>query len=124
MKKNLLSLLLFSSILFSKEVVSSKENIIELMNKGYTIVDIRNYREWEKTGVIPKAKTIMFFKENGEYNVSVFLAKLKLLNVNINKIALISTNGEKSKEASNAIKKEAKINVIDLVGGYNNLRKN
>jgi rhodanese-related sulfurtransferase len=117
-------ILAISTILLSKDIDSSKKNILTLMKNGYTIVDIRDYHEWERTGVVPKAKTIIFFTKEHKYNASIFLAKLKMLGVNTKKLALISEEGKKSKEAVNILEKEMKNEYINLKGGYKKLSEN
>ena len=106
----LLSITLFAQL--TNEPVSQK-----LIDSGVPIVDIRTPAEWRETGILKNAITIMFFNEQGEYDVNGFLTLLNKKVDTTKPFALICHTGSRTAMVSQFLSQKLKYNVINLQGG-------
>ena len=98
--KILLFFLLFPKLIFAEVIKVNNEEIIELMQNGVPIVDIRTSNEWVDTGVIDDSNLLTFFDKDGKYNTDLWLSKLERL-IDIDKpFILICRSGKRSGRAS------------------------
>ncbi|PHR53868.1 MAG: sulfurtransferase [Arcobacter sp.] len=51
----------------------SRDDFLEKLEEGYTIIDVRRQDEWDSTGVIEGSVKITFFDESGQYDAKAFL---------------------------------------------------
>lgn len=116
-------LLTFTSLINAADIDATYENIILFQETG-TLIDIRPPNEWQKTGVIPKAKTIVFFNKSDKNAEKVFVAKLQKYGIDSSRpIGLISSDGITSKKAQKILHDKMKMDVVNFTGGYKNISK-
>jgi rhodanese-related sulfurtransferase len=115
LKKIIFTLLLLVVSLFAE--YKSEYPTKELLNSGIPIVDIRTPGEWRETGVLKGAIPIMFFDQNGNYDVNRFLSKLNEKVDTKKPFALICRTGSRTSMVAPWLAKELGYNVINLKGG-------
>lgn len=115
MKTFLLSLLLLQTFAFAE--VTNEYPSQKILDAKTPIVDIRTPGEWKETGLLQGAIPIMFFNEQGNYNVEAFLQELSTKVDTKKPFALICRTGSRTKLVSNFLSKEYGYDVIDLQGG-------
>jgi rhodanese-related sulfurtransferase len=89
----------------------------KLIDSKIKIIDIRTPSEWKTTGLVKGSYPIMFFDEQGNYNVESFLGKLNKVVKKGEKFALICNSGNRTQIVGNFLGKQQGYNVIDLQGG-------
>lgn len=115
MRLALLSLLLTLSTLSADYIRQPIDQ--KLVDSKIKIIDIRTPGEWKTTGLVKGSIPIMFFDEQGNYNLDRFLAEL---NKNVKKnerFAVICNSGSRSKVLGTYLGNQLGYNVIDLAGG-------
>lgn len=115
MKKLLFIGLLLTTTLFAKltnEYASQK-----LLNSNIPIVDIRTPAEWEETGLLKGAIPIMFFNEQGGYDVNGWLRELNAKVDTTKPFALICHTGSRTMIVAQFLSQKLNYNVINLLGG-------
>jgi len=115
LKKIFLTLLLLASSLMAElkhEYLSQ-----ELIDSKIPIVDIRTPAEWKETGIVKNSIPIMFFNEQGAYDVNAFLTELNAKVDTKKTFALICRTGSRTSIISAFLSKELKYSVIDIKGG-------
>ena len=116
-----LSALFLSVSLFAG--VESRYLTIDLLNSETKIIDIRTESEWWETGLIKGSYPITFFDERGNYDVSIFLTKLKKIIKPNEQFALICRTGNRTKNVADFLGKNG-YEVINLQGGIIHAIKN
>lgn len=89
----------------------------KLVNSKIKIIDIRTPGEWKTTGLVKGSVPIMFFDEQGNYNVEAFLGELNKHVKKNEKFALICNSGSRTQVVGGFLGKQLGYNVIDLQGG-------
>lgn len=89
----------------------------KLVESKIKIIDIRTPGEWKTTGLVKGSIPIMFFDEQGNYNVEDFLGKLNKTVKKEEKFALICNSGNRTQTVGTFLGKQMGYNVIDLQGG-------
>ena len=89
----------------------------KLVESKIKIIDIRTPGEWKTTGLVKGSIPIMFFDEQGNYNVEDFLGKLNKTVKKGEKFALICNSGNRTQTVGTFLGKQMGYNVIDLQGG-------
>ena len=89
----------------------------DFLKKDIKIIDIRTPAEWRETGIVKGAHTIMFFDEQGNFDVPKFLAKLNKIVKKDEQFALICRVGSRTAEISKFLSSQLGYNVINLGGG-------
>ena len=115
LKKTVFILLLLVSSLFAElknESLSQK-----LLDSKIPIVDIRTPTEWKQTGIIKGSIPIMFFTQNGGYDIKDFLTKLNAKVDTTKPFALICRTGSRTKIVSAYLSKELNYKVTNISGG-------
>jgi rhodanese-related sulfurtransferase len=114
--KKILFGLVFSVSMLSAELtqVWASQDFID---KKIKIIDIRTPAEWKETGIVKDAYTIMFFDEQGEYNVLNFLRQLKMAVKENEPFALICRVGSRTGMISEFLSEKLGYKVINLKGG-------
>ncbi len=121
LKKIILSVLILSSF-----ALAQLQNIVaspEFVKKGIPIVDIRTPSEWRETGIIKGAYTIMFFSEDGQYDVKKFLKELNKAVDTKKPFAIICHTGSRTAMVGDFLAKQLGYSVINLEGGMDNLTR-
>jgi rhodanese-related sulfurtransferase len=114
-KKLFSSILFFSSTLFA--TITNQYPSKEIIDSKTPIVDIRTPEEWVETGIAKGAITIMFFDNNGNYNIDVFLKELNQKVDTKKTFALICRTGRRTKIVSAFLSQKLNYDVINLQGG-------
>lgn len=88
-----------------------------LLNTKIKIIDIRTPGEWKTTGLVKGSIPIMFFDEQGNYNVDAFLGELNKHVKKNEKFALICNSGNRTQVVGKFLGNQLGYSVIDLQGG-------
>jgi rhodanese-related sulfurtransferase len=115
MNKWLLSLLLSATALMANYTAQPIDS--KIMASKIKIIDIRTPAEWKTTGLVKGSIPIMFFDEQGNYNLESFLATLNKKVKKGEKFALICNSGNRSAILGKHLGTQMGYNVIDLSGG-------
>ena len=115
MKKIFLTLLILATSLMAElknEYLSQK-----LIDSKIPIVDIRTPGEWKETGIVKNSIPIMFFNEEGGYDVNAFLTQLNA-KVNTKKqFAIICRTGSRTAIVADFLSKQLHYNVVNVKDG-------
>jgi rhodanese-related sulfurtransferase len=128
MKKILLLLITLQALLLADFKGVNSTELETLMKQGAPVIDIRTPGEW-KEGVIPGAHKIMFFDENGKYNLDRFMAALnKVVKDKNQPFILVCRTASRTKMVGNFLSKEAgyaHVKELDggMMWGWNNQHK-
>lgn len=77
------------------------------IEQNVVVVDIRTPPEWKELGVIPGSKRIMFFDENGRYNVEVWLKELsKYVKSKEQQFVLVCRSGNRTGSVGSFLSKQ------------------
>ncbi len=122
MKKIVLTLLILLSSLYAElknESLSQK-----ILDSNIPIVDIRTLPEWVETGIIKGSIPIMFFNEQGGYDIRGFLTELNAKVDTTKPFALICRTGSRTKVLSAYLAGELHYKVTNIAGGimYPNMK--
>jgi rhodanese-related sulfurtransferase len=115
MRITLIAFFIFATTLMAEYVAQPIDQ--KLIDSKIKIIDIRTPGEWKETGMIKGSLPIMFFDEEGNYNVETFLGKLNKAVKKGEKFALICNSGSRTQVVGNFLGKQQGYNVIDLQGG-------
>lgn len=86
-------------------------------DKGIKIIDIRTPDEWKETGIVKGSYTIMFFDEEGEFNLENFLMQLNMAVKKDEQFALICRVGSRTGMVAEFLSEKLGYKVINLQGG-------
>ena len=89
----------------------------KLLDSKIKIIDIRTPSEWRETGIIKGSIPIMFFDEQGNYDLEKFITQLNTKVKKGEKFALICRTGSRTQVVGSHLGKQMGYNVIDLQGG-------
>ena len=115
MKKIFLTLLILASTLMAElkhEYLSQK-----LIDSKIPIVDIRTPGEWKETGIVKNSIPIMFFNEQGAYDVNAFLTELNAKVDTTKQFAIICRTGSRTAIISDFLSKQLHYNVVNVKDG-------
>lgn len=115
MKKLIFIVLLFVTTLYAtlvNEYASQK-----LLDSKMPIVDIRTPPEWIETGLIQGAIPIMFFNEQGNYDINGWLKKLNEKVDTTKPFALICRTGSRTAVLAPFLAQKLGYHVINIQGG-------
>ncbi len=87
------------------------------VNQKIKIIDIRTPAEWKETGIVKDSYTIMFFDEEGNFNVESFLKQLDMVVKKDEPFALICRVGSRTGIVSEFLSEKLGYKVINLKGG-------
>jgi len=87
------------------------------IKRSIKIIDIRTPLEWKETGIIKNSYTIMFFDEEGNFNVENFLSQLKKVVKKDEQFALICRVGSRTGLVGQFLSEKLGYNVVNLKGG-------
>lgn len=77
MKKLIVLFIFLSSFVNAANLNNiSPAQLQEMIDKKIPVIDIRTPPEWKQLGVVPTSEKIMFFDEQGKYDVQKWLDKL------------------------------------------------
>lgn len=115
MKKIFLTLLILVSTLMAElkhEYLSQK-----LIDSKIPIVDIRTPGEWKETGIVKNSIPIMFFNEEGAYDVNAFLTELNAKVDTKKQFAIICRTGSRTAVIADFLSKQLHYNIVNIKDG-------
>ena len=115
MKKIFLTLLILVSTLMAElkhEYLSQK-----LIDSKVPIVDIRTPAEWKETGIVKNSIPIMFFNEQGTYDVNAFLTELNAKVDTTKEFAIICRTGSRTAIIADFLSKQLHYKVVNVKDG-------
>ncbi len=115
MKKIFLTLLILATSLMAElkhEYLSQK-----LIDSKIPIVDIRTPGEWKETGIVKNSIPIMFFNEQGGYDVNAFLTELNAKVDTTKEFAIICRTGSRTAVIADFLSKQLHYNVVNVKDG-------
>jgi rhodanese-related sulfurtransferase len=115
MKKIILSLMILSLSLFA--TVKQEFATQKLLDSKIKIIDIRTPAEWRETGLLKGSIPIMFFDEQGQFNMNAFLSKLHQHIKKGEEFALICRTGSRTSVLSEYLDAKLGYKVINIRGG-------
>ena len=87
------------------------------LQKNIKIIDIRTPAEWRETGIVNGSYPIMFFDEQGNYDIQKFLKALDKVVKKDEQFALICRVGSRTGMVSEFLANKLGYRVINLKGG-------
>ena len=89
----------------------------KIIDSKIKIIDIRTPSEWKTTGILKGSIPIMFFNEQGGYDMDGFLNQLNKHIKKGEKFALICNSGSRTQIVGTYLGTKLGYNVVDLQGG-------
>lgn len=119
--KSILIALLLNSFAFAKFSEIDEIKLQEFIKKGVVVIDIRRDDEFERYGIIEGAKTLTFFDNRGNYDISAWMNKFtKYVKTKEQVFVLYCAHANRSKMIGNFLDKQLHYkNVYELKGGIN-----
>jgi len=115
LKKIIFTLLLLISSLYAE--LKNEYLTQKMIDSKIPIVDIRTTGEWKETGIIKDSIPIMFFNEQGKYDLRAFINELNKKVDTKKPFALICRTGSRTKMVSSYLANELHYKVTNIVGG-------
>ncbi len=115
MKKILLLTIILASSLFA--TLTTEYASQKLLDSKIPIVDIRTPPEWQETGLIQGAIPIMFFNEQGGYDINAWLKELNEKVDTTKPFALICRTGSRTTVLAPFLSEKLGYQVINIKGG-------
>ena len=115
MQKWLLALLLATTSLMADYTAQPIDQ--KLFNSKIKIIDIRTPGEWKTTGLVKGSIPIMFFNDQGNYDMDAFLNELNKKVKKGERFALICASGARTQILGTHLGNNMGYRVIDLEGG-------
>lgn len=101
-----------------------KRCMLELMEKGAIVIDVRTKPEWEDTGVVDGSRLITFYDQNGHYDLAHFKAELsRYMGDKDAPIVILCRTGKRSKAVAQMLADEGYGNVYNVKRGIAGLAR-
>ena len=115
MKKIIILLTLLTVSLFAE--LKNSYITQEILDSNLPIVDVRTPPEWRETGLLKGAIPIMFFNQQGKYDINAFLKELNAKVDTTKPFAIICHTGNRTSMIAPWMSKELGYKVVNLQGG-------
>ena len=115
MKKIILTLTLLSISLFAD--LKNEYITKALVESNTPIIDIRTPPEWRETGVLKGAIPIVFFRQDGSYDINGWLKELNAKVDTTKPFAIICHTGSRTSVLAPFLSEKLGYKVINLKGG-------
>lgn len=100
------ALLVSATIVYANEVHDvDNQELIKHIGQGVPVIDVRTTAEWKKTGIVEGSHLIMFYDEQGKYNLDTWLADVAEVADKNDPVVLICHSGGRSKQLANYLVK-------------------
>ncbi|MBD3789907.1 MAG: rhodanese-like domain-containing protein [Campylobacterales bacterium] len=112
--------ILWGILILASSLMAQMQNVWvtpQFVTQGIKIIDIRTPGEWKETGIVNGSHTIMFFDENGRFDIPTFINTLDKIVKKDEQFALICRTGSRTSEVSKFLSDKLGYNVINLMGG-------
>ena len=119
MHKILLLISWLSISIFADFIGLSPAKLQQKIDKSVVVIDIRTPPEWKSLGIVPTSKTLMFFDEQGKYDIKSWLVQFNKFIKNKNQpFVLVCRSGNRTGMVGQFLSKELKYkNVFHLEHG-------
>jgi rhodanese-related sulfurtransferase len=119
MKTILSGIVLFTMSVWGEFSSIDNETLLKMQAKGVPVIDIRTPGEWQNTGIIKGAHTVMFFDEKGRPDMANWFFELGHLIPDKNKPFIIyCAHANRTRTLGEFLDKELGFaHVYDLKGG-------
>ena len=117
--KILLLISWLSAFIFADFIGLSPTQLQQKIDKNIVVIDIRTPPEWKSLGIVPTSKTLMFFDEQGKYDIKSWLVQFNNFIKNKNQpFVLVCRSGNRTGMVGQFLSKELKYkNVFHLEHG-------
>jgi len=106
-------ILLYANVTFAGEVKDiNNQDLKELIQQGVAVIDVRATSEWQQTGIVEGSSLIMFYDEQGKYDLNNWLTEVSKVANKDELVVLICHSGSRSKQLAKYLTK---------VDGYKNV---
>lgn len=96
----------------------SNAELLNLSQKGVTIIDIRTRQEWQETGVIPGSRLLTLFDERRHIiNKNEWLKQVRALAPANQPVVLVCRTGNRTLTAAHFLDKAGYTTVYNATGG-------
>lgn len=114
-----LLLLFFTSLIFADFKGITPQVLQDKIEQNIIVIDIRTPPEWKELGVVPTSKKIMFFDQNGNYDVQKWLNEFsKYVKDKNQAFVLVCRSGNRTGVVGNFLSKQLGYkNVFHLENG-------
>ncbi len=112
-------LFVLSVFSFAQFIGINPTTLQKKIDENVVVIDIRTPPEWIETGIVPSSKTLMFFDQNGNYDVDQWLQKFKSYVKDKNQsFVLVCRSGNRTGRVGNFLSKKLGYkNVFHLENG-------
>jgi rhodanese-related sulfurtransferase len=119
LEKNLKKIILMLALLSVSLFAEVKNTYIsqKIVNSALPIVDVRTPPEWRETGLLKGAIPIMFFNEQGKYDINAFLKELNAKVDTTKPFGIICHTGSRTSMIAPWMSDELNYKVVNLQGG-------
>jgi rhodanese-related sulfurtransferase len=76
----------------------NNDELKQLMEQGVAVIDVRAPSEWNKTGVVEGSHLLMFYDDQGKYNLNTWLAEVAEIANKDEPVILICHSGGRTKQ--------------------------
>lgn len=92
-------ILLYANVTFAGEVKDiNNQDLKELIQQGVAVIDVRATSEWQQTGIVEGSHLIMFYDEQGKYDLNNWLTEVSRVANKDELVVLICHSGSRSKQ--------------------------
>ena len=112
--------IIFTSLILISSLYAELKNEYlsqSILDSKIPIVDIRTPGEWKETGIIKGSIPIVFFNEQGKYDINGFLKELNKKVDTTKPFALICRTGSRTKIVSAFLSTKLNYKVTNILGG-------
>lgn len=106
-------ILLYANVTFAGEVKDiNNQDLKELIQQGVAVIDVRATSEWQQTGIVEGSHLIMFYDEQGKYDLNNWLNEVSRVANKDELVVLICHSGSRSKQLAKYLTKVAGYNEV------------
>lgn len=96
-----ISLFLVSNVYANELKNIGNQELKQLIDSGVAVIDVRAPSEWNKTGVVKGSHLLMFYDDQGKYDLSTWLANVAEIANKDEPLVLICHSGGRTKQLGN-----------------------
>ncbi|MEM7401554.1 MAG: rhodanese-like domain-containing protein [Pseudomonadota bacterium] len=102
----LIILIICTSVLHAGEVLNiDNKTLKELIQNNVPVIDVRTTTEWKETGVVKGSHLLMFYDEEGKYDLDKWLSDVAEIADKNQPMILICHSGSRSKQLAKYLTK-------------------
>jgi len=100
-----ISLCIAGSVCANEVQNIDNQDLKQYIQQGVAVIDVRTTSEWKKTGVVQGSHLIMFYDEQGKYDLNAWLAEVAKVVRKDEPVVLICHSGGRSKQLAKYLTK-------------------